>query len=64
MSLGKRFVAAAAVLALALALYAGGTVVLVWATLDGPEREAVGAVLGSRVALVFMAWLVAFAFNF
>jgi DNA polymerase III subunit epsilon len=61
LSLEKRFVAAAAVLALAMALWVGGTVMMVWATLDPAEREAVAAVLGSRMALVVMAWLVAFA---
>ena len=30
---------------------------LVWATLSAPERTAVGAALGERVALVFGAWL-------
>ena len=61
MSQDKRLVVATLALGLAMALWVAGTAALVWATLDGPEREAVGAVLGPRAALVFMSSLVVFA---
>ncbi len=44
-------------LALALALLAGASVALVWATLDDTERDAVSAVLAPRAMLVVMLWL-------
>ena len=47
-------------LALALALLGGASVALVWATLDAAERDAVAAVLASRVMLVVMLWLAVF----
>ena len=61
MSPDRRLIVATVALALAMALWVGGTAALVWATLDGPERDAVGAVLGPRAALVFMSALVVFA---
>jgi DNA polymerase III subunit epsilon len=57
----RRLLLTLAGLALAMLLWIGGTAALVWATLDGPEREAVGAALGPRAALVFMVSLVVFA---
>jgi len=48
-------------LALSLALLAGASVTLVWATLDATERDAVAAVLASRAMLVVMLWLAVFA---
>ena len=57
----RRLVLAIAALGLAMLLWAVGTAALVWATLDGPERDAVGGVLGPRAALVFMCSLVVFA---
>ncbi len=57
----RRLLLAIAALGLALVAFIAGTAALVWATLDGPEREAVGGVLGPRAALVFMVVLVVFA---
>jgi DNA polymerase III subunit epsilon len=57
----KRLWVAIAGLGLAMVVFIGGTGAMVWATLDGPEREAVGSALGPRAALVFMAALVVFA---
>ncbi len=57
----KRLLLAIAGLGLAMLAFIGGTAALVWATLDGSEREAVGSVLGPRAALVFMVALVVFA---
>ncbi len=56
----RRLVLAIVALGLAMAVCIAGTAALVWATLDGPEREAVGSVLGPRAALVFMVALVVF----
>ena len=50
-----------AALALALALLAGASVVLVAATLEPAERDAVAALLAPRTMLVVMLWLVVFA---
>ncbi len=61
MSQDRRLIVATLALGLALALWVAGTAALVWATLDGPERDAVGAVLGPRAALVFMSSLIVFA---
>ena len=59
MQLKRRLVVAV----LAPGLVLGGWIVLttamLWATLSGPERSALGAALESRVALVVMAWLIA-----
>lgn len=49
-----------AALALALALLAGASVVLVAATLEPAERDAVAALLASRAMLIVMLWLVVF----
>ena len=51
-----------AVVALALAMFAwmGGTWLLVWATLEPAEREALASLLESRIALVVMVAVVAF----
>ena len=49
------------VLALALALLGAASVLLVWATLDAAERDAVAPVLASRGMLVVMLWLTVFA---
>ncbi|MEO8808191.1 MAG: DNA polymerase III subunit epsilon, partial [Burkholderiaceae bacterium] len=49
-----------AALALVMALLAGASVALVWATLEPAERDAVAALLASRVMLVVMLWLVVF----
>ena len=49
-----------AALALALALLAGASVALVWATLEPAERDAVVALLASRAMLLVMLWLVVF----
>ena len=49
-----------AALALALALLAGGSVALVWATLEPAERDAVAALLASRAMLLVMLWLAVF----
>jgi DNA polymerase-3 subunit epsilon len=57
----KRLLLAIAGLGLAMLLWMAGTVALVWATLDGPESDALGAVLGPRAALVFMLALAVFA---
>ena len=48
-------------LALAMFAWLGGTGLLVWATLEGAEREAVGTLLESRVALILMVTVFAFA---
>ncbi len=48
-------------LALVMALLGGASVLLVGATLDATEREAVAAVLASRAMLVVMLWLAVFA---
>ena len=47
-------------LALALALLAGASVAMVWATLDAAERDTVAALLASRTMLVVMLWLAVF----
>ena len=47
-------------LGLALALLAGASIVIVAATLDAAERDAVAAVLASRAMLVVMLWLAVF----
>ena len=48
-------------LGLALALLAVASVLLVGATLDAAQRDAVAGVLASRAMLVVMLWLAAFA---
>ena len=48
-------------LALGLALLGIATVVIVGATLEGPEREMVAATLAPRAMLAVMVWLAAFA---
>ena len=50
-------------LALAMALLAVASVLLVGATLDTAEREAVAAVLASRAMLVVMLWLGVFSLS-
>ena len=60
MTLERRFFVAAAGVVLGMLAWAGGSVALVWATLQAGEREAVGAVLSSRVALVVMLALLVF----
>ena len=49
-----------AALALALALLAGGSVALVWATLEPAERDTVAALLAPRAMLVVLLWFVVF----
>jgi len=59
MKIDKLEVAAALAPALvlgALSLALGG---IFWGTLEGPEREALAAMLAPRAALVFLAWMVA-----
>ena len=57
----KRLLLAIAGLGLAMLLWMAGTAALVWATLDGPERDTLGTVLGPRAALVLMLALAVFA---
>jgi DNA polymerase-3 subunit epsilon len=57
----RRLALAVGVLALAMLLTTCGIAAMVWATLDAAEREAVGSVLQSRLALVLMAATVVLA---
>jgi len=57
---GARLALLVGALALALALLAAASVALVWATLNGAERDAVAGVLASRAMLVAMLWLAVF----
>ena len=47
-------------LALAMFTWMGGTWLLVWATLETPERESVATLLESRIALIVMGAVLAF----
>ena len=55
----RRLILAIAAVGLALAAWIGLTVALVWATLEPAQRETVAAVLGPRMALPGMSWVVA-----
>ena len=57
----KRLALAIGVVCLGMLLWAGGTLALVYATLDGAERAAVAAALVSRLALALMVTMVMFA---
>jgi DNA polymerase-3 subunit epsilon len=55
----RRLVLAIAAVGLALAAWTGLSVALIWSTLESAERETVGAVLGPRMALLGMTWVLA-----
>ena len=57
----RRLILAIASVGLALAAWLGLTVALVWSTLEPAQRETVAAVLGPRMALLGMSWVVALA---
>ena len=57
----RRLILAIAAVGLALAAWLGLTVALVWSTLELAQRETVAAVLGPRMALLGMSWVVALA---
>jgi DNA polymerase-3 subunit epsilon len=56
---GRRLMVAIAAVGLALAAWMGLSVALVWSTLEPAQRGTVGAVLGPRMALLGMSWVVA-----
>jgi DNA polymerase-3 subunit epsilon len=55
----RRLVLAIAGVGLALASWTGLSVALIWSTLESAERETMGAVLGPRMALLGMTWVLA-----
>ena len=55
----RRLMLAIAAVGLALAAWLGLSVALIWSTLESAERETVGAVLGPRMALLGMSWVLA-----
>ena len=59
--LDRRLLLAIAAVGLALAAWMILSGALVWSTLESTERETVGAVLGPRIALLGLSWLVAMA---
>ncbi|MHB1198287.1 MAG: 3'-5' exonuclease [Polaromonas sp.] len=54
-----RLILAVAVAGLAMAAWIGATVALVWFSLESAQRESVGALLGPRLPLLGMSWLLA-----
>jgi DNA polymerase-3 subunit epsilon len=57
--LDRRLILAIAAVGLALAAWLILSVALIWSTLASAERETVGAMLGPRMALLGMSWVVA-----
>ena len=59
MKTDRRLIVAIGAVGLAMAVWMGATVALIWSTLEPAQRDAVGAVLGPRMALLGMSWVVA-----